>query len=125
LRLRHKKDKVELRSHLKMKSNNNILLLREIGRRPGHAAIPKQGASELKLSEIVVDCLVHVCPPGHCQRMLLPRFVENLRDRLLAQKIIGDDELNDLLMELKRRIDDPQPLVLVVPFFQAWGRRPE
>jgi ubiquinone/menaquinone biosynthesis C-methylase UbiE len=80
---------------------------------------------EAGLVDIQVDCLVHVCPPGHCQRMLLPHFVENLRDRILAQKIIGEDELNDLLRELKRHIDDPQTLVLAGFFFQAWGRRPE
>jgi SAM-dependent methyltransferase len=77
------------------------------------------------LIDIQVECLTHVCPPGHSQRMLLPHFVENLRDRLLARKIIGNDELNDLLRELKRHIDDPQTLVIAGPFFQVWGRRPE
>jgi SAM-dependent methyltransferase len=80
---------------------------------------------EAGLVDIQVDCLTHVCPPGHSQRMLLPHFVENLRDRLLARKIIGSDELNDLLRQLKRHIDDPHTLVIVGPFIQVWGRRPE
>jgi SAM-dependent methyltransferase len=79
---------------------------------------------EAGIIDVQVDCLIHVCPPGHCQRMLLPHVIENLRDRLLARKIIGNDELDDLLKKLKRHIDDPKTLVIVGPFFQVWGRRP-
>jgi SAM-dependent methyltransferase len=78
---------------------------------------------EAGLIDIHVNPLVQVAPEGHAHRVVLP-FVENLRDRLLAQKIIGEDELNDLVSQLKRHIDDPQTLVLSAIFFQAWGRRP-
>jgi hypothetical protein len=42
----------------------------------------------------------------------------------LAQKIIGEDDLNNLVSDLKRHIDDPQTLVIIGHFFQVWGRRP-
>jgi hypothetical protein len=42
----------------------------------------------------------------------------------LDQKIIGENDLNNLVSELKRHTDDPQTLVIVGFFFQVWGRRP-
>jgi SAM-dependent methyltransferase len=79
---------------------------------------------EAGLIDIQEDCIVSVIPQGNMHRTILSHFIESLRDRLLAQKIISGAELNDLLKELKRHIDDSQPLVVGGLLFQAWGRRP-
>jgi ubiquinone/menaquinone biosynthesis C-methylase UbiE len=79
---------------------------------------------EAGLIDIQVNPLVHNATEDHPQRAILPHFVENLRERLLAQKIIGEDDLNNLVSDLKRHIDDPQTLVIIGHFFQVWGRRP-
>jgi ubiquinone/menaquinone biosynthesis C-methylase UbiE len=78
---------------------------------------------ETGLLDIQMNALIRVSPQGQGHRTILPHFVENLRERLLAQRIVGDDELTHLVAELKRHIDDPQTLVLGGLFFQAWGRR--
>jgi hypothetical protein len=55
----------------------------------------------------------------HGHRTILAHFVKNLRDRLLAQKTIGDAEVNDSVSESKRHIDDPCTMVLGGIFFQV------
>jgi hypothetical protein len=54
---------------------------------------------------------------------MLLAFVENLRDRLVAQGLIGDDEFQRLTAAVKRHIDEPDTLVTGTIFFRAWGRR--
>jgi ubiquinone/menaquinone biosynthesis C-methylase UbiE len=80
---------------------------------------------EAGLVDIRVNPLIHVYPPGHGRRTIFLEFVENLRDRLLDQKLIEDAELQVLLKDLKRHLDDPRTLVPSALFFQAWGRKPE
>jgi SAM-dependent methyltransferase len=79
---------------------------------------------EAGLVDVQVHPVIHVYPPGHGRRTILPDFAENLRDRLIEQEIIGVTEFNDLLAALRRHIDDPQTLVVSHLFFRAWGRRP-
>ena len=52
---------------------------------------------EAGLTDIQVNPLIRVSPQGHGHRTILLHFVENLRERLLAQKLIADDELTHLL----------------------------
>jgi hypothetical protein len=74
---------------------------------------------KVRLIDIRMDPQVHACPQDHGHRTKLAHFVENLRDRLLAQKIIGDAEVNDSVSESKRHIDDPCTMVLGGIFFQV------
>jgi SAM-dependent methyltransferase len=80
---------------------------------------------EAGLVDVQVNPLIHVYPPGHGRRTIFLDFVENLRDRLLDQKLIQDTELEELLKDLKRHLDDPGTLVPSGLFFQVWGRKPE
>ena len=80
---------------------------------------------EAGLVDIRVNPLIHVYPPGHGRRTIFLEFVENLRDRLLDQKLVEDAELQELLKDLKRHLEDPRTLVTSGLFFQAWGRKPE
>ena len=79
---------------------------------------------EAGLIDIQVKPLIYVHPVGHYRRTLFPVFVENLRDRLVEQRLVEDGELSELLTELKRHVDDPDKLVVSHLFFQAWGRKP-
>jgi SAM-dependent methyltransferase len=77
------------------------------------------------LVDIRVKPWVHVYPVGHGRRMLLLEFVENARSRLLDQGVVGEAELNELTVALKRHLEDLETLVLSSFFVQAWGRVPE
>jgi hypothetical protein len=57
--------------------------------------------------------------------MLLLEFVENARQRILDQQVLGEGELDELTAALKRHLEDPDTLVLSSVFVQAWGRTPE
>ena len=50
-------------------------------------------------------------------------FAENLSERVLVEKLIGERELVDLKAALQRHIDDPGTLVVSHLFFQAWGAK--
>ncbi len=77
------------------------------------------------LGDIHLNPLVHVYPPGHGRRYILCEFAENLSERLLTEKLIGERELADLKTALRLHHDDPDTLVVSALFFQAWGRKPE
>jgi hypothetical protein len=77
------------------------------------------------LVDIQVRPLIEVRPSGHSRRDLYPMFVENLRDRLIEQRIIDKGELDLRLHELRRHLDDPSTLVVSNLFFQVWGRKPD
>src|SRR5262249_5203804 len=77
------------------------------------------------LTDIQVVPLVHNSPRGHGHRTLLAHFAENIRARLVAEKIIGNSELDDLVSKLRNHTDDPHTLVVGGLYFQVWGRRPQ
>jgi SAM-dependent methyltransferase len=68
--------------------------------------------------------IVHIDPPGHPRRSILPDFVDNLRERLLGDALVARDELDDLQAAVRRHLDDPHTLVISDLFVQAWGRMP-
>lgn len=80
---------------------------------------------EAGLINIQVNPLIHVYPPGHPRRNILPDFAENLRERMLAEKLVSDRQFNDLKTELQRHLDNPGTLVVSHLFVQAWGRKPD
>ena len=79
---------------------------------------------EAGLTDIQVNPIIHVYPPGHGRRNLLLDFSENLSERLVAQNLIGEPELTALKAELSRHLADPDTLVVSHLYFQSWGRRP-
>ena len=80
--------------------------------------------AEAGLVDVRVNPLIHVYPLGHPRRMIFLDFVENLRERLLAQGLVQEVELSELMAALKRHLDDPRTLVVSHLFVQAWGRKP-
>jgi hypothetical protein len=79
---------------------------------------------EAGLIDIRVNPIIHVYPPDHGRRNLLLDFSENLSERLVAQKLIGEPELTALKAELSRHLADPATLVVSHLYIQSWGRKP-
>jgi hypothetical protein len=50
-------------------------------------------------------------------------FAENLTERILAQKLVGERELSDMKAILRQHLANPDTLVVSHLFFQAWGRK--
>ena len=79
---------------------------------------------EAGLIDVRVNPIIHVYPPGHGRRSFLLDFSENLSERLVAQKLVGEPELTGLKADLSRHLADPNTLVVSHLYFQAWGRKP-
>jgi SAM-dependent methyltransferase len=73
--------------------------------------------------DIHVKPMIHVYPHGHNRRTIFFDFIHNVRDRLVAQGLMGAEQLGDLIDELKTDLDDPGRLVVSHLFFQVWGRK--
>ena len=74
------------------------------------------------VSDIRVDAVVHVYPPGHDRRPILRDFINNVRDKLVAGGFIGRGDLDADLTALERHLADPDVLVSSHQFFRLWGR---
>jgi 2-polyprenyl-3-methyl-5-hydroxy-6-metoxy-1,4-benzoquinol methylase len=97
------------------RSNGNDLY---IGRRL-HRLLREAGLVDVRTHPIV-----HAHPPGDPRRPILLQFIENVRERVVAQDLITESELDDLKAEATRHLDDPETLVYIGPYVQVWGRKP-
>ena len=84
----------------------------------------REARGEAGLIDVRVNPIIHVYPPGHGRRSLLLDFSENLSERLVAQKLVGEPELIRLKADLSRHLADPNTLVVSHLYFQSWGRKP-
>ncbi|WP_437905655.1 methyltransferase domain-containing protein [Sorangium sp. So ce327] len=76
------------------------------------------------LASVRIQPIVHVHPPGDARRPILLEFADNLRERILSQRLIAEQTFSDLREALMRHIENPETLVVHGPFFQVWGRKP-
>jgi len=90
-----------------------------VGRRT-HGMLRRAG-----LTDVWVNPVVHVYPHGHGRRTIFWDFIRNVRDRLDGSGLIAAREVDALLDELRRDLDDPDRLVVSHLFFQVWGRKPQ
>jgi ubiquinone/menaquinone biosynthesis C-methylase UbiE len=77
------------------------------------------------LTDMHVNPVIHVYPPGSSRRNILCDFLENVRDRILAERLMTEAGFDEQLAELKRHLDDAGTLVISNLFVQVWGRKPE
>ena len=77
------------------------------------------------LTDIQVNPLIHVYPPGNNRRNILCDFLENVKVRILAERLMTEAEFHERLTELKRHLDDTNTLVISHLFVQVWGRKPK
>lgn len=75
--------------------------------------------------DVRVNPVIHVYPHGHNRRTIFLDFIQNIRDAVVKEGIVGQGELTDLMEELRHHLDDPRTLVVSHLFFQVWGRKPE
>jgi len=78
---------------------------------------------EAGLADVQVNPVIHTYPPDNPRRYILLEFAENLSERVLAERMVGEGELTELKAALKRHLDSPDTLVVSHIFFQAWGRK--
>jgi hypothetical protein len=57
--------------------------------------------------------------------MLLLDLVENLRERVLSEKLIEAADLDESMASVQRHLEDPHRLEVFALYFQAWGRKAE
>lgn len=79
---------------------------------------------EAGLVDIRVRPIFHAHPLGDPRRTLLLTFADNLRERLLSQKLIGEEDLDAMKDAVGHHLDDPGTMVFIGPYIQAWGRKP-
>ena len=79
---------------------------------------------EAGLTDIQVNPVIHVYPPGHNRRNIFLDFVRNVREPLVRDGFATGEQLDELTRDLKRHCDDPDTLVVSHLFFQVWGRKP-
>jgi len=75
------------------------------------------------LTDIQVDPVIHVYPPGNNRRNILCDFLENVKDRILAERLMTEAEFHEQLTELKLHLHDTDTLVISHLFVQVWGRK--
>jgi ubiquinone/menaquinone biosynthesis C-methylase UbiE len=76
------------------------------------------------IEDVRIYPIIHAYPTGHPRHEILLDFTENLSERLVAEKLASDGELQELKARLKQHLDDPGTLVVSHTFFQVWGRKP-
>jgi SAM-dependent methyltransferase len=76
------------------------------------------------LTGIHVSPVIHVYPQGHSRRHIFCDFLENVRDRILAEKLMTENEFRNQFAALQRHLDDPNTLVISHLFLQVWGTKP-
>jgi len=75
------------------------------------------------LTDVRFNPLVHIYDIDHSRRTIFPQFAGNLRERMLAQRIMPADEFDKCIDSIRGHLDDPGTLVIWT-YFQAWRRKP-
>jgi len=89
-----------------------------VGRRT-HRMLRDAGVADIQINPVI-----HAYPPGHNRRSIFWDFIQNTRDRMVAEGFAGEEELASLSDDLKRHLDDPHTLVISHLHVQVWGRKP-
>lgn len=76
------------------------------------------------LVDVQVHPLIHIYAPNHSRRPIFLQFVNNLRDRILAEGLISEAEFAECIASLEGHLAKPETLVISHLFIQAWGRKP-
>jgi ubiquinone/menaquinone biosynthesis C-methylase UbiE len=76
------------------------------------------------LIDVHVKPLIDIYGLDHTRRPIFLQFVNNLRDRILAEGLISQGEFAESIASLERHLGEPDTLVVSHLFIQAWGRKP-
>lgn len=75
------------------------------------------------IADVAINYPVHVYPPGHGRRIILPDFAENLSGPLLDEGFVGAVEMTELKKALGQHLAADDTVVVSHLFLQAWGRK--
>lgn len=75
--------------------------------------------------DVKVQPLLNVYQPGSNRRTILLDFIGNIREAAIREGFVQEKELNELVAEVRRHLDNPHTLVVSHIYFQVWGRKPE
>ncbi|MGV0816061.1 methyltransferase domain-containing protein [Mycolicibacterium boenickei] len=76
------------------------------------------------LVDVSVNSIVRVYTSDDPRRTLMLDFADNFHDRILAQGLASQDELDALKDALAQHLHDPDTVVFDGVYVQAWGRKP-
>jgi SAM-dependent methyltransferase len=76
------------------------------------------------VTDIRVDAVVHLYPPGHERRPILRDFIINVRDKLLNGGFITRAEIERDIRALEDHLSNPEVLVTSHIFYRMSGRLP-
>ncbi len=76
------------------------------------------------LVEAKQEVSVDEWPADHPRRMYLVHWSENIRERLVARGFFSDAELSELLVALRKHLEDPGTVQISPVRFRAWGHKP-
>jgi SAM-dependent methyltransferase len=103
------------------------LLKRAFGVRSADTTVGRRLPEMLRgegLVDVGVEARTEVCPPGHPQRSVIPDLIDNSRAKVIASGLIHAEELDELLIAVRRHLADARTVVVPVLYFLAWGRKP-
>ena len=63
-------------------------------------------------------------PGGPPRRTILPDLVRSMREKVVQQGIVPEEELADLDRAVREHLADPGTLAMSCLYFLAWGRKP-
>jgi SAM-dependent methyltransferase len=77
------------------------------------------------LVDVGVEVHIRADPPGAPHRKQLLALLALVRDTIVTQGFLTEQDLTALLEALERHLDDPLTVVPRTLLFQAWGYKPE
>jgi ubiquinone/menaquinone biosynthesis C-methylase UbiE len=84
----------------------------------------KELYTQAGLKDVVVEARAPVYPPGHSRRTIRADLVRAIRPQILSMGLADERELDDLDAAVRRRLNDPETVVMPHLIFLAWGRKP-
>jgi len=76
------------------------------------------------VTDIQVDAVVHIYPPGHARRSIRRDFIKNVREQMIDGGFITRGELVDAMAAIERHLADPNTQVTSSLYYRLCGRVP-
>jgi hypothetical protein len=76
------------------------------------------------LEDVEVDVRPQTFPPGHTRRTNKLDLVRSMRSQITEMGLASAVELDDLDLEARAHIDDPNTIAVSGFLFLTWGRKP-
>jgi hypothetical protein len=76
------------------------------------------------LEQVGVGVRVQADPSGHSRRTIIPDLARSLRKPLLEMGLASEAELDELDLEARTHLEDPETVAVLGHLFLAWGRKP-